>query len=985
MRYLLSLLLFVLLVLSAQAQTIWVSSDGAILMTVPEDWQVEETATGQIQATSTSGTVIELNYGDQLGMASDAVIPLDGTSATPFNKAQQIQRQYDSTLGVEAIDVLNQTIFRFDVDESVHFVTTSPSTGTLHAIVNSASNPLLDFLKLWYAFDPPQKPVFACKEIALATTTALPGAVVDIAGIPLNLENFEVQAIDGVNDSLPVPIIAYTDDAYLLAPIHPSFELIGGITTLQFIHHGDICHEVVFNVLPIPEAPGELMRLAEAAQQDLDAALAFFGIKPGDIRGDVISEQLLPLAEIQFMIDHPDNPNSLVSLSSTLEPDVLRLLEALLANDGFVDFLTMRAEYIAEQPALTSLIPPEDVHYVSAAPLNFNQPNFFDIVRLAPINNAQELSYYMRFQDAAASASRETGGVISRIGLANSSMGFIANAAGKLGVRFGSQAVVRASTKAGVVGAVISLTSLGLTTAMDFYAHMLPSQFTRLRYELETTHITNEDDDNIYSLVFVAVDVKSKEWSLTKTVVDAVLSLAGYAGAAKGAASLSAPVSTLPTNNAVKQATEGRTLYSFDSGDAIAAADLASNVCGVAVSSCNNNLVSVGPFEWTNINLQVNQNGGLFVDFYIAANTPERSVDIVKLGIDGGGYVYSAADDGVTLVGVQVKTEAFGGKTIFREQTITVDPIQVTMDLTPNQAKPGDLVCGLANVEHALNDTLRWELKDRNGNLVEPPMTSQGNHEFCFEMPVPEESQLIATSNPDDCSEQERADFSVTAKAITTTGARAFNGDEPREDIGSVYTIAENDVCEGAWRVMAVDETKDLCVANPLIEGFGVSLLETLFDEAIGGGLFNSIITIESVVDGQILVTDREGQSRIMDQDEDLSIPDRVRFIRQMRHFNDRVQSGELVSDSFKFEMIEAPSPDAIWIDQRYRTIYEAPSAPMFESRSDIVMDLAFVSPNTFISRVAWDVDFPINMQGVNSLVSCDIDVLSYGRNLNPQ
>lgn len=974
-----SLILLTILMLGgtfASAQDMFVSSDGAIIMTVPPGWSIMETAPGSLFAIADDGTQVAITYGaaidDQLDDVMRAV--LDSEEAIPDDDAAVLAAfSLAEAAGIEPVitgetlrgrEVLRYIDLNDDGAYDAYYVTNTSFTGTIQFAVYGASEPVLPMLALLDAIEPPAPVTFDCASVTLDRDSAAPGAVMQVENVPVGLDDFYVQvSAPDVAEAAPVPVVATDEEAVMLSPLYPDMRLEGGAVMLQLVHNGTICQEIGFDVQAIPEAPGELERFINAAQELVDASVAYLDVSHDDLFLTPVPEALIPLAEAQFLISHPENPGSLDTLAEFAEPDELRLLEALLAHDGYVASLQARAALVR------SHTPTAHQGGVQLISTYANEPipqrvTPFNAARGVTINTAQDLSYYMRYQAAFDQLHQDISDTVDTITLANSSVG-VATA---FGSRLGAIGTTAAS-RAGIVGAAVSVAGLTGGTLIDLYRHMLPSEFTMVYTTVEMPRIRNEDDGETYQVRDMLVSVRSQEWRLTKTIADTVITGLGAAGAVRSAVNASSEVA---------EATGRLSTYLDNGSDAVTGVDYVSTVCGVMAPDCDSDRVSVGPYTWNNISLQVGENDGLFVDFDVLDDLtgPEPSIRITPR------ISYEAIDNGLTVVRARPRPEAFGDRTMPERLYITVDPISIRTT-APRYADPGDVVCAESIVRNAHDDTLEWRVVDMNGNiLLQERAEGLSPHEICFE--IPEITDPAFTTNDlRRCLRTERDAYIFVAESQTRTGARAFNFDtKPRRGTASVIATTEEDICEGLWEVRALEEAGDMCSISPPLPTGATSDLtpQRILQDLIVSGALDSLLSIEVLDRGQsILVTDMiGGDEQIMTR---VNAPTTTRDIGVEIVLEDGPDvdgiATELVPQGDgEYKVVRAPVDSTVWVDgYEYRTQYNIP-VPNGRQIEPMVISFMFINPEVALANLTWHIQMDVPIMQTTHTANCEVDIL---------
>lgn len=956
----------------ASGQDLFVSSDGAIIMSVPPGWSVMETGPQTLFAIADDGAQLNAVYGAALNeqLADDfrqmlamgeanGSEPLETTSLVAFGMAD--------AAGIEPVvtsetlrdrDVLRYIDLAEDGSFDAYYVTHTAFTGPIHIAVYGSGEPVLHFLALLDAIDPPPPVAFDCASVTLSQTSAGPGAVLDVSNVPIGLDDFYMQAVAAdVEDFVPLPVVVTEDEAVMMSPLYPDFRLDGGPVTIQLVQDGAVCHEIAFEVLPLPDAPGELARFIAAAQDLIDASAAFLGVTRADLLTPPVPDALIPLAEAQFFISHPQNPDALDTLAATISAEELRLVEALLGHDGVVPALEARAAFVRNHTVDASA---GTFQFVTDEPLPARVTPFNASTGIT-ITTAQDLSYYMRYQYAFDELRADIDAAIEFVSFSNASIGL-----GTVALGHGNAISPATSARIGLAGAVISVATLTGDTLIDLYRHLLPSEFTMVYTTLEMPRIRHEDDPSRYRVRDMLVSVRSKEWVLTKTLFDAALTGLGAAGAVRGI-----------KNIGVEAATGRLATYLDRGGDAIAVVDYISNACDAFyLADCETPHITVGPYEWHNISLQVGDNDGLFVEFEVVEGLtgPEPSVQVIPR------VYYEPINDGLTVLRAGPNREAFGQQTMGERLHILVDPILVRVDL-PRYAEPGEMVCANGEVWNAQDQTTEWWVLDRDGNTLDWGITlGTSPHVFCFDVPETDPSQVTTRDDLRTCTRTERTAYIVVAEAITGTGARIYNYHEkPRRATASVWVQEEDDICDGLWYVEALADQGDVCRMTPTPPGPMPFSPQRIFADLIAAGELDSLVRIESQDQGaRLLITDpATGEQLVVPRvserttTRDLGVvivPD----VRADGIISELVPEGDGI-----YRVVTAPIDSTVWADgHHYRYRQRLPVPPPAREIHPMTIDIMFVTPEIAMINHTWRMEMTFSADGTTYHADCILDIL---------
>jgi hypothetical protein len=203
-----------------------------------------------------------------------------------------------------------------------------------------------------------------CDALQLPSASGEPGDLIPLTGAPDNLEGVYAE-VTAAGASEPVAALVTQEpgrtpaQAVLVVPIHPADPFGGGAVTLTFKDGEASCPGQTFNVaaLPDPNAPavqGTLERQAAQAQASLNQQAQALGVDPAALKGEIseLPVEALSLGLAQFFVDHPDNPNALLTLAergSIYEDGVYKpfdrdLLNSVAYQFAFPQTLTAAAE-----------------------------------------------------------------------------------------------------------------------------------------------------------------------------------------------------------------------------------------------------------------------------------------------------------------------------------------------------------------------------------------------------------------------------------------------------------------------------------------------------------------------------------------------------------------------------------------------------------------------------------------------------------------
>jgi hypothetical protein len=208
----------------------------------------------------------------------------------------------------------------------------------------------------------------ACTGLSLSAASGVPLDVVDAGTVPSTLEPplaARVLASDGTTMGYAWFEVDEAGRVELVTPLHPSGSLEGGAVRIRATDGRVACAPWDFTIEALPDAEGELAAVVDGFQEVLGAQAAVLGATTEELQttpfGD-LPDVLLPLAFIQWVLDHPDNDASLRAIAdgSGSEDVPIERLEALLARTGL-------REALSDPPAPAA-------QRVSAAPMRAVEP-----------------------------------------------------------------------------------------------------------------------------------------------------------------------------------------------------------------------------------------------------------------------------------------------------------------------------------------------------------------------------------------------------------------------------------------------------------------------------------------------------------------------------------------------------------------------------------------------------------------------------------
>ncbi len=152
----------------------------------------------------------------------------------------------------------------------------------------------------------------------LLTASAEPAKEVIVQGVPTSFKEL-VARINSEESSELFPTVARrleNGNFGVTVPIHPTKGVVGGKAQLSISSGNTTCSVLSFKIDPLTPAPGTTQRMFAKQQEFADQMYKAFGVSRAELLGDPKSlpEEVLPLATVQYLLDHPRNPNSLKAI-----------------------------------------------------------------------------------------------------------------------------------------------------------------------------------------------------------------------------------------------------------------------------------------------------------------------------------------------------------------------------------------------------------------------------------------------------------------------------------------------------------------------------------------------------------------------------------------------------------------------------------------------------------------------------------------------
>lgn len=187
---------------------------------------------------------------------------------------------------------------------------------------------------------PTPEPGEWCSRIKFEATSGTPGEHVGISGLPSKMdvvfaditvpdtttESFAI-ILDGENSRQPYE---------LLVPLHPTAPIAGGVVNVQINNGSQACNPLSFEIESMgnpddPAVRGSFARSVGTLQQSIDQQANEVSLDPAALKGDLskLPTEYFGLGLVQFLIDHPQNDNSLAAIARR---------ESVFTDGKFVEF-----------------------------------------------------------------------------------------------------------------------------------------------------------------------------------------------------------------------------------------------------------------------------------------------------------------------------------------------------------------------------------------------------------------------------------------------------------------------------------------------------------------------------------------------------------------------------------------------------------------------------------------------------------------------
>lgn len=322
-------------------------------------------------------------------------------------------------------------------------------------------------------------------QAVLSPASAVPGTSVVVSGLPPALVQPQGTLSAG-GQALPAALVRDSAGGLtMIVPVHPA-GAPGGAATVQITGNGISCRPASLTIAPLPAAPGAVQATIDSAVAALGRIAAGAGLDAEALRGDTtqVPAELRPLQMALRVLDHGQNPNSVRAMLAGGAPILageavdVALLESVLVSSGAraaaVALLNALARDLPEPSALTERwngfgwvqggSPARYVPGGGPAPSAGSQP---------VIRNAAMLSLWMR---------RQRNAEVGTLAEAQRFNRTIRVAAAAIGLH-------RAAKPATIL---VSTLATGLNLTVTAHAGMLPSELSEMQLEAFPTQFPED-------------------------------------------------------------------------------------------------------------------------------------------------------------------------------------------------------------------------------------------------------------------------------------------------------------------------------------------------------------------------------------------------------------------------------------------------------------------------------------------------------------
>ncbi len=590
-----------------------------------------------------------------------------------------------------------------------------------------------------------------CYAVAIEEPSAVPLDRVDVSLLVLKYTNdgmlgawdgpFGVEVTyDGYDDELFLPVLFDTEERvhYFVAPAHPA-GIDGGTARLSF-HDTEIAcdDELELTLEPLPPGPEGTFEEIIAASTELTRALVeLWGFDPDEIvhtPHDELPAMMVPLALRLWVMDHPDNPDSVMAILEDGEimeitAEEKAIADALLARSGILEGLQEALQAVVDEGheyaidpvfSLQQPLRDDDIATIEQ-PLCSFLSNRVDV----EINDADELRSYM-WKAHNAEALRGT------VELGQTAFSLIGLVPG-----------------VGIAGSLIGLFFTFDLLLRSAHANTLPRVLVDPSVD-DYSSLIWEDDESIHSFSGYQVTAESLGWDATADIVDAladvvtaILSqLVQFRSEVPGAFGELAGDRTV---GLIEAAVE-----KLNMGNALAN-EFVANILGLVTSAAQSGGVDflyegqgicyVKPGPWGPFTLG---NRHREVRYQSAVGNRGRAEDHER-GFCNEGFVPGLSDNDYEQMFIgtgRILVNAIGFPPDTNELSsrwhgpVRVDPLDVHVHWSDRSAHPGDVITVTGEVNLAHDTRAQWLVLSEGAQILSTDSTPDGFHSAEVQTPT---------------------------------------------------------------------------------------------------------------------------------------------------------------------------------------------------------------------------------------------------------
>ncbi|MGR3811805.1 hypothetical protein [Jiulongibacter sp. NS-SX5] len=188
--------------------------------------------------------------------------------------------------------------------------------------------------------DPVAEPLNDCQPIEVINKSVFPSDSIFLSlpqGLPANDIRVDFLMNETPTDAFMMIELDSANRPYLIAPFNFSDPLSAGEIGLQFSKNETVlnCQDILISIKELPKADGYLENVVTRLIQMIDKRIRFLGYQPEDVKGDLnnLSAELLPFALSYALLEGEEANFSVHKLLNSEEP----LIEGSISNEATID------------------------------------------------------------------------------------------------------------------------------------------------------------------------------------------------------------------------------------------------------------------------------------------------------------------------------------------------------------------------------------------------------------------------------------------------------------------------------------------------------------------------------------------------------------------------------------------------------------------------------------------------------------------------